>query len=322
MAGARLAVGVGEGHPDATSFERTGWTPRIVLALAGLYFIWGSTYLAIRIAIDTLPPLLMGAVRFLLAGGILFAWAGSRGAPVGTLRQWRTSAISGILMLAGGNGAVVWAEQFVPSGLVSLLVATVPLWILLLDWLFGSGGRPGGGILFGIIWGFLGVALLFSGAEIGQGTAQDLLGGLLVLGGAVAWATGSLVVRYGSRPRSPGMGTAIQMLAGGTVLLFVAAARGEPAMVDLGSVSAASVGAFLYLVVLGSLVGFSSYVWLLRRTSPAVASTYAYANPVVALFLGWAFAGEPLGSRTFLAAFVILTSVVIITARRVSRAPW
>jgi drug/metabolite transporter (DMT)-like permease len=224
-------------------------------------------------------------------------------------------------MLAGGNGAVVWSEPFVPSGLVALLVATVPLWIVALDWLFGRSEAPAGGTLFGIVWGFVGVAILVSGGEIGRGTSDDLLGGLLVLGGAAAWATGSLVVRYGARPPSPGLGTGMQMVAGGGVLLLVAGVRGELAMVDVGSVSAASVGAFFYLIIFGSLVGFSSYVWLLRQTSSAVASTYAYVNPVAALFLGWAVADEPLGPRTFLAAFVILTGVVLITAQRASRAP-
>jgi drug/metabolite transporter (DMT)-like permease len=292
---------------------------RILLALSGLYLIWGSTYLAIRVAIETLPPFLMAGVRFLVAGGILFFWARARGASPATGKQWGTAALSGGLMLAGGNGAVVWAEQFVPSGLVALLVATVPLWIVILDWASGRGGAPSGGTLLGIIWGFSGVALLVSGAEIGRGSAQDLLGGFLVLGGTVAWATGSLVVRYGARPTSAGLGVAMQMLAGGAVLLVMALIRGEPAMLRIGSISLASVTAFSYLVVFGSLVAFSSYVWLLRRTSPAVASTYAYVNPVVALALGWALVGEPLGTRTFLAAFIILSGVVLITSRRVSR---
>jgi drug/metabolite transporter (DMT)-like permease len=222
-------------------------------------------------------------------------------------------------MLAGGNGAVVWAEQFVPSGLVALLVATVPLFIVLLDWASGRGGAPSGGTMFGILWGFLGVAILVSGAEIGRGSPQDLMGGLVVLAGAMAWAAGSLVVRYGARPSSAASGIAMQMVSGGAILLVVASFRGELGMVDMDRVSWASVAAVSYLVVFGSLVGFSSYVWLLRRTSPAVASTYAYVNPVVALFLGWALAGEPLGAGTFLAAFIILSGVVVITSRRTSR---
>lgn len=284
--------------------------------MIGIYFIWGSTYLGIRIAIETLPPFLMAGSRFLLAGGGLLLWARARGPGAHAPSMWKTGAISGVLMFLGGNGAVVWAEQFVPSGLVALLVATVPLLIVLLDWAAGRSGSPGLGLVFGIVWGFGGVALLVSGSEIGMAGSQELLGGILVLGGAVCWSAGSLVARYGVRPESAAAGNGIQMVAGGAALLVVAAVRGEVAMFEPAGVSTASVVAFLYLVIFGSLVGFSSYIWLLRNTTPALASTYAYVNPAVALFLGWALAGEPLSSRTGLAAFVILSAVVIITTRR------
>ena len=289
---------------------------RIALALAGIYFIWGSTYLAIRIAIETLPPFLMAGVRFLVAGGGLFLWSRARGAERPTPSLWKTSALSGILMFLCGNGAVVWAEQFVPSGLVALLVATVPLWIVLQDWISGRGGAPGMGVAFGILWGFGGVALLVTGSEIGMAGPQDLFGGLLVLCGAACWSAGSLVARYGARPASSGVGNGMQMLAGGAALLLVGVFRGEPAAFDPAGVSTASVLAVFYLVVFGSLVGFSSYIWLLRNTTPAVASTYAYVNPAVALLLGWALAAEPLSPRTGLAAFVILSGVLVITTQR------
>ncbi len=288
----------------------------IAVSLGGLYFIWGSTYLAIRIAIETLPPFLMAGFRFLLAGAILYGWARARGAERPGWRFWRTAMVSGGFMLACGNGAVVWAEQFVPSGLVSLLVATVPLWIVLQDWGWGRGGAPAAGVLFGILWGFCGVALLVSGAEIGRAGVQDLVGGLLVLGGAGAWAAGSLVSRYGARPRSAALGNGMQMLTGGVLLTSAGLLRGEASLVALDSVSLPSVLAFFYLVVFGSLLGFSSYTWLLRKTTPAVASTYAYVNPVVALLLGWGFAGEPLAGRTVLAAAIILSAVMLITTRR------
>jgi len=289
---------------------------RVAVALGTLYFIWGSTYLAIRIAIETLPPFLMAGVRFLIAGGILYGWARLRGAEKPNREFWRTAAISGLLTLLGANGAVVWAEQFVPSGMVSLLVATVPLWIVLQDWGWGRGGDPGPGVAFGILWGLAGVALLVTGSEIGKATPQDLLGGLLVLGGAGTWAAGSLVARYGARPKSASLGNGMQMLAGGAGLLLAGLIRGEVGTVNVDAISMASVLAVLYLLVFGSLVAFSAYIWLLQNTTPAVASTYAYVNPLVALFLGWAFAAEPLSSRTVLAALVILTSVMIITTRR------
>lgn len=303
------------------SSSAPGRGAKIALALGGIYLIWGSTYLGIRIAIETLPPFLMAGVRFLLAGGVLYLWSRVRGSGRPSVRLWRTSAIAGILMFLGGNGAVVWAEQFVPSGLVALLVATVPLWIVLQDWASGRGGPPGLGVTVGILWGFGGVALLVTGSEIGMAGPQDLLGGLLVLMGAFCWSIGSLVARYGARPVSSAQGNGMQMLVGGAALLLVAFVRGEPASFDASSMSMASVLAFFYLVVFGSLVGFSSYIWLLRNTTPAVASTYAYVNPAVALLLGWALADEPLSPRTGLAAFVILSAVVVITTQRTRGGP-
>jgi drug/metabolite transporter (DMT)-like permease len=294
---------------------------RIALALGGIYFIWGSTYLAIRIAIETLPPFLMAGARFVLAGGVLLVWARARGAGGPTARLWKTAGLSGILMFLGGNGAVVWAEQFVPSGMVALLVATVPLWIVLQDWIWGRGGSPGIGLTFGILWGLGGVALLVTGSEIGRAGPQDLLGGLFVLVGAMCWSTGSLVARYGARPDSAALGNGMQMLTGGIALLLAGALTGEAGAVHPSTISTSSVMAFFYLVVFGSLIGFSSYIWLLRNTAPAVASTYAYANPAVALLLGWALADEPLSARTGLAAFVILTAVVIITTQRTRGGP-
>lgn len=307
----------GQAHRDDDRRRRL----QVSVALAGLYFIWGSTYLAIRIAIETLPPFLMAGVRFLVAGGILYGWARIRGAGRPEPGHWRTAAISGALMLACGNGAVVWAEQFVPSGMVSLLVATVPLWIVLQDWGWGRGGAPGAGVFFGILWGLVGVALLVTGSEIGRAGPQDLMGGLLVLGGTATWAAGSLVSRYAARPQSAGLGNGMQMLVGGGLLLLAGFFRGEMASVSLAAISWASVLALAYLVVFGSLVAFSSYIWLLGNTTPAVASTYAYVNPVVALLIGWGLADEPLSPRTILAAFVILSSVMIITTRRSKGGP-
>jgi len=289
---------------------------KTLLALGGVYFIWGSTYLGIRLAIETLPPFLMAGVRFLVAGGVLLLWARVRGARGLTARLWFTTGISGLLMFLGGNGAVTWAEQFVPSGLVALLVATVPIWIVIQDWMSGRGPAPGFGLTFGILLGFAGVALLVTGSEIGTAEPEDLLGGLVVLGGAMCWSAGSLVARYGARPASAALGNGMQMVVGGGALFLVALAAGEVGAFEPTQVSRTSVLAFFYLVVFGSLIAFSSYIWLLRNTTPGVASTYAYVNPAVALVLGWALADEPLSPRTGLAAFVILSSVVIITTQR------
>jgi len=263
-----------------------------------------------------LPPFLSAGVRFLLVGAILFAWSWMKGTIRASRGVWLAGAVSGVLMFVGGNGAVVWAEQFVPSGLVALLVATVPLWIVLQDWASGRGPAPGPGLTFGILFGFGGVALLVSGSEIAVPGAGPFLGGLVVLTGAACWSMGSLVSRYGPKPPSLPLGVGIQNLAGGVGLLILALARGEPAAVDPTTFSTASIMAFFYLVFFGSIVGFSAYIWLLRNTTLAVASTYAYVNPMVALVLGWALASEPFSARTGLAAFVILSSVVIITTQR------
>jgi drug/metabolite transporter (DMT)-like permease len=258
----------------------------------------------------------MAGIRFVVPGAGLVLWARGKGADPPTAKLWATAAISGILMFMGGNGAVVWAEQFVPSGMVALLVATVPLWIVLQDWASGRGGPPVAGVIFGILWGFGGVALLVTGPEIGTAGWEDLTGGVLVLFGAFCWAAGSLVARYGTRPRSSALGIGMQMLAGGGALLVLALVRGELGLLDPAGISRESILAVLYLMVFGSLVGFSSYIWLLRNTTPAVASTYAYVNPGVALLLGFALAGEPLSARTGIAAFVIISAVVIIITRR------
>lgn len=319
-----------QGAPDLSGPElrrsRTepgslGHRTRIGLALASVYLIWGSTYLGIRIAIETIPPFLMAGGRFMLAGSILLLWARARGSSRPPLAVVKTSAISGVLMFLGANGSVVWSEQFVPSGLVALLVATVPFWIILQDWVSGRGPAPGPGLSFGILWGFAGVALLVTGSEIGQAGPEDLLGGLLVLAGAACWSGGSLVARYGARSDWAPLGIGLQMVFGGSALLLLSLVTGELDGFHPSAVSGSSVLATLYLVLFGSLVGFSSYIWLLRNTTPAVASTYAYVNPGVALLLGWALAGEPLSPRTGLAAFVILSAVVVITTRQTPGSP-
>jgi drug/metabolite transporter (DMT)-like permease len=292
--------------------DEPGTTP-IVLAFAAVYLIWGSTYLAIRWAIETMPPFWMAAVRFLVAGVALYVWARWRGAPRPTGRQWRDAAISGTLLLAGGNGAVVVAEQWVPSGLAALLVASVPLWLVVLDALFGAKIRPTRRTTVGLVAGFLGVGVLAGSPGVGAGGPEELLGGLLVLGGSVAWASGSLFSRYAKLPARPRMRVGMQMLCGGVVLTVLSVAAGEPSRLDLSVISTRSWASLAYLIVAGALIGYSAYIWLLTVVTPARAGTYAYVNPVVAMLLGWALADEPLTFRSLLAAAIILGSVVVIT---------
>jgi drug/metabolite transporter (DMT)-like permease len=289
--------------------------PRLRLAAAFLavYLIWGSTYLAIRFAIETLPPFFMAGARNIVAGTLLFAWAWRRGAQRPRWIHWREVAIVGGLMLLCGNGGVTWAEQHIPSGMVALMVATTPLWIVLLEALRPHGTRPTRRMVAGVAVGLAGVWLLVgTGRQIG-GQPLDLFGVAVVLLATLAWSAGSLYSRRAQLPADPIQGIAMEMLAGGALLLLAAAIRGEWARVDLGAVSQRSWLSFLYLVIFGSMVAFTAYLWLLRHTTPARAATYAYVNPVVAVLLGWALAGEPLTAQILLAAAVIVAGVVIIT---------
>jgi drug/metabolite transporter (DMT)-like permease len=286
----------------------------VVAALAAVYVVWGSTYLAIHFAIETLPPFLMGGVRFFVAGGALYAWARLRGAPRPTRRHWASAAVVGGLLLLGGNGGVAWAEQLIPSGTAALLVSTVPLWMALLDWLRPGGIRPRLAVICGLVLGFVGVAVLVGPGALRAGAGHVApLGAAVVLVAAFCWATGSIYSRTANMPASPLLSTGLEMLAGGAMMVVAGLALGEGAQFNLAHISARSGLALGYLIVFGSLVAFTAYIWLLRSTTTAVASTYAYVNPVVAVFLGWAFASEPLTARTLVAAAIIVAGVLVIT---------
>ncbi len=289
-------------------------TATVVAAFAAVYLIWGSTYLAIRFAIETIPPLCMAAVRFLVAGTVLYAWARARGAPKPGLRQWRDAAVVGTLLLGVGNGGVVVAEQWVPSGLTALLVGSVPLWMVLVDWGWGSRARPGRRVAVGLLAGFVGMGVLVGSPGVGAGGRQELLGGLLLVGASLSWASGSIYSRHASKPPRPRLWVAMQMLTGGVVLTLGSFITGEVSALHPTTVSAKSALALAYLIVFGALVGYVAYIWLLSVSTPARVSTYAYVNPVVALFLGWALAGEPLTYRSLLAAAIIIGAVVVITS--------
>lgn len=289
----------------------------LIVAFATVYIVWGSTYLAIRVAVETLPPFLLAATRFLIAGSMMFAFLRLRGTAMPTRNQWRNAGIAGVMMLLGGNGLVVWAEQTVSSSLTALLVALTPVWFALLDWLRPGGKRPAVYIWAGILVGFIGVALLVTGHNSsGVNVTRNPLGvGALVLAG-FSWAAGSLWSRYHDKPESPWMNAALQMLCGGAALLALSLSCGEPAHFHFAQASLKSYWSFLYLVVFGSWIGFSAYVWLLKATTPASLATYAYVNPVIAVLLGRLLLNEPLGLRTLWAAAIILAGVVITTLPR------
>lgn len=292
-------------------------TAKLAAALAAVYCAWGSTYLAIRYAIETLPPFLMAGVRFLLAGAVLYVWAQRRGARRPSGSHWWSAAVVGGLLLVGGNGSVVWSEQRVASGLTALLVAMVPIWVVLLDKVWHGAAHPGRRAIVGLLLGFGGLVLLAGPTEFMGGERVDPLGVVVLMGGSISWAIGSIYYRVARLPESSTLATAMEMLTGGGLLTVAGLLTGEAGKMDFAAVSLTSLIAVLYLIVVGSLVGFNAYIWLLGATTPARATTYAYVNPVVALFLGWAVADEPITLRTLVAATIILTAVaLIITDRR------
>ena len=288
----------------------------VAAAFAAIYIIWGSTYLAIRYGLETLPPFLMAGTRFLIAGGVMYAWVRLRGTGRPQRFHWRSAAVIGGLLLLGGNGGVTWAEQTVPSGVTALLITTVPLWMVLLNWLQPGGVRPGAVEAVGVLLGFSGVVVLMGFNDLAAGSAVDRVGAAVLVFASLSWALGSIYSRHAKLPEHPLLATAMEMLTGGALLTIVGLLTGEGSRVAFETVSLRSLLSLAYLVVFGSLVGFTSYVWLLRVTTPARVSTYAFVNPVVAVFLGAWLAGEPLTPRTLIAALVIVTAVVLITLRR------
>ena len=298
--------------------------PRVVilLAFAAVYLIWGSTYLGIRYAIETLPPFLMAATRFLLAGAILFTWAAVSGENIrASLSQWPRAFMLGALLLLCGNGGVTWAEKYIASGFAALLIATEPLWVVLLNWAI-SNRRPNGKVLFGVLIGLAGVALLVGdGLGINETLSMELIGSGVVMLSSLAWATGSV---YSSRhpiKASTSMASGMQMLAGGSLLLLLGFFTGDFHQLNLANTSWASLVALGYLTLFGSLVAFTAYSWLLSNVTPARAATYAYVNPVVAVLLGWLFASERITLRLIVAAAIIVGSVVLITTYGREHAP-
>lgn len=287
---------------------------KVVLAFAAVYIIWGSTYLGIRLAIETLPPFLMAGTRFSLAGAILIIWAilkGQRSMP--PLAMWRRALVIGGLLLLGGNGGVTWAEKYVATGLAALLVATEPLWVVLLNWSI-SRQRPNSRVLLGVLIGLSGVAMLVGDGLKSSGNSRwSLIGGGVVLIAAFSWAAGSVYSNRRPIEAPTLMAAGMQMFSGGALLFLLAAGTGDVQRLNFANASWTSIGAFFYLLLFGSLVGFTAYSWLLNNVTPARAATYAYVNPVVAVLLGWLIAGEPLTSQMLISAAVIIGSVIIIT---------
>jgi drug/metabolite transporter (DMT)-like permease len=289
----------------------------IAIALALVYVVWGSTYLAIHYAVRTMPPFIMAAVRFVCAGVLMYAWLRLRGAPRPSIGQWAASALIGALLLGGGNGGVVWAQRTVPSGLTSILVSLVPLWMAVFECFAPKGERPTWLTWFGLLLGFGGLLLLLDVRATGF---QLTPGFIALIISPIAWALGSVLAKRVQLPSSPFMATAAQMITGGILLAFMALVSGETQSFHWAQVSAASWVGLIYLMFIGGLIGYTAYVWLLKNAPLTLVSTYAYVNPLVAVLLGWFFVGETFTARTGVAGLVILLSVAItgLSARRKS----
>ncbi|NUQ35723.1 MAG: EamA family transporter [Planctomycetaceae bacterium] len=289
---------------------------KIVFAFATIYVVWGSTYLGIQYAIQTIPPLMMISTRFLVAGAILYAFCRWRGMPAPTGREWKASFFLGSLMMLGGTGGVSVAEQTVPSGLTALLICITPLWIALIERVRPNGRRTTRLEMIGIVIGLGGVAMLVGQDGLPIGSHVDFFGAGLVLASSFCWSLGTVLSKGASTPSSPFMATAAQMLAGGVALAAASLLRGEANDLHLEAISIESVVALIYLIVPGSLLAFSAYIWLIRVVPPSKVATYAYVNPVIALLLGWAMAGEHLSLMSILAALVIVGAVVMVVSMK------
>ena len=293
---------------------------KIWTALIALYIVWGSTYLAIRFAVETLPPFFHGALRFLISGIILFVWRRAAGDPAPTKGNWKSTAIVGTLLLLGGNGLVGLAEKSIPSSIAALIISMSPFWLVLFESFRAGGTKPNWQSILGLVIGFGGVFLLIGPAEItGSKQTFDLFGVILLLFASLLWSLGSIYARGADMPRSTLLSTGMQMLTGAGALFIVSVLTGELSGFSFGQVSLRSWLGLAYLIAFGSLVGFVAYGWLIHNAPVSLFSTYAYVNPVVAVFLGWLLAGEELNSRIVIASAVIIGSVIFINyARRLA----
>jgi drug/metabolite transporter (DMT)-like permease len=299
------------GHPSRA---------KIVLAFGVIYIVWGSTYLAIKIAIQTIPPFWMAGARFLLAGSILYAFMRLRGTPP-LRKHWLAAAVVGALLLVGGNGSLVWAEQRVPSGLAAILLAMIPLWMVILDSFRKNGPKLTLRVAGGLVTGLAGVAILVGPARLWGSSRVDLLGTAVLIFSAFCWAVGSLYSRGAKLPPSPFLAAAMEMLTGG-VMLMVLGLLTEHGQLHWRAISLRSIAGLFYLIAFGSLLGFTAYIWLLRVVSTSRVATYGYVNPVVAVFLGWALGGESISARELLATGVIIAAVALILSHRPQPPPF
>lgn len=286
----------------------------IILAFAAVYLIWGSTYLAIRFSIQSFPPFLMSGIRYFVAGSIMYLIARFSGVSAPSREHWRSAVIIGALLLLMGNGLIAWAEEKVPSGMTALMVATVPLWFVLLYWLFFNGPKPTLRIIAGLVLGFGGIFILIGPDQLtGDGHLPFIRLAAIVIA-TIGWTFGSLYAKGAKLPSSPVLVTGMQMFCGGVFMIVAGSLKGEWTDFHPTQVSSISTIGLVYLIIFGSMIGFSAYSWLVRVAPPSKVSTYAYVNPVIAVFLGWALGGEKLQWYALVGAAAIVVSVIVITS--------
>jgi drug/metabolite transporter (DMT)-like permease len=285
----------------------------VLLGFAAIYLIWGSTYLGIRYAVETIPPLLMMAIRHTTAGVLVYAWARRKAQYAPSWREWMYAIAAGALLFLLGHGLLAWAEVKIPSGLAALLCATLPLWTVLAAGITRSEKRLGARAWIGLLLGFAGVAVLIGPDAFRHTGHLDLWAAAGAMGSALAWAIGTVFSKRVRMNPSPVLSAAMQMIAGGVWLALASVAGGEATRVHLADVSLRSVLATAYLIVFGSIIAFTVFTWLLTVATPSQVSTYAYVNPVVAVLIGWAIGGESVGSNTLIAAIVIVSAVALVT---------
>jgi drug/metabolite transporter (DMT)-like permease len=300
-------------NPNPTPLSaQAGSSSMVLVAFAAVYLIWGSTYLAIRVGIESFPPLLLAGMRHLIFGLAFYPLLRWRTGIRPTSAHWRTAWITGTLLLFVGNGGVCVAEQSVPSGVAALLVATVSLWLVIIDWLRPGGVRPVARVLIGLLLGFAGLALLVGPKDLGGSARINPVGVAILLVASFAWSCGSLYSKHGPMPGSPLLAVAMQSLVGGVVLWVAGLFSGEVKALHFAAISTRSWMALAYLIFFGSMMGFTAYIYILQHSTATRVATYAFVNPVVALFLGWLLLGEAITLRTTLAAAVILAAVVLV----------
>ncbi len=292
---------------------------KIILAFAAVYIIWGTTYLAIRVAVETVPAFFMAGSRFIAAGVLMVLFLRIRGVPSPNRSQWRAAIIVGGLLLAGGSGLVHWSEQTIPSGIAALVIATVPLWIALFDWLFFRGGRPGKKIVAGLLLGLFGIILLVGPGQFTETPAFSWFALGILLLSPILWSFGSLYSRQAGLAPNIFMASGMEMIAGGIILLIAGLLTGEGSRLDFAAIAPLAWFSFLYLLLFGSIIAYTAYIWLMQNVAASKVATYSYVNPIIAIFLGSLILSEPITPTTIAAMTIIVIAVFLITTSHSTR---